>query len=237
MLARIFKAAGGVAPSAAELGAASLAGFDALPGDGSDDLDDGPGAAQAPEYTPWSLTQVLPVGLLDRAAEDPSDVEARDEILRLVRDICVVESPIARRRLIVKVARSFNVERVTGERVAQVARVVGDDIGYVDRYGFVWPDEKTAKAPMVFRRNSLNYLGSIADIHPRELAALLEHVRTTSPAWTSAEDQFLAALDLLSSTRRSLTPGMRSALKRAAALEGGVAGASARRRNRHSATR
>lgn len=79
--------------------------------------------------------------------------------------------------------------------------------------GRAWP----AREPVRYRRNVLDHVNGIEQIHPRELVSLLAEIRAASPAWMSKDDLFRKALDRLSIKRRQLTMPVRATLD--AALE------------------
>ncbi|MDO5064416.1 MAG: DUF4011 domain-containing protein, partial [Actinomyces bowdenii] len=165
-----------------------------------------PSTARAPEYTPWQRTQVLPRETLDRAmAGARPDPEARAEVVRVARQICAVESPLAFRRLAVHVCRAFGLTRTAASREQGLRRALGSAFAYIDQEDFVWVSVASAGEPVRYRRNALDHVEGIEQIHPRELVSLLSEIRSASPAWISKEDLFRKALDRLSRKRRRLT--------------------------------
>nr|WP_306814188.1 AAA domain-containing protein [Actinomyces bowdenii] len=177
-----------------------------------------PSATRAPEYTPWRRTQVLPREILDRAAgEAHPDPEARAEVVRVARQICAVESPLAFHRLAVHICRAFGLTRTVASREQGLRRALGSAFAYIDQEDFVWVSMASAGEPVRYRRNALDHVEGIEQIHPRELVSLLSEIRSASPAWISKEDLFRKALDRLSRKRRRLTERVWTAMD--AALE------------------
>ncbi|WP_243896159.1 DUF4011 domain-containing protein [Actinomyces bowdenii] len=177
-----------------------------------------PRATRAPEYTPWRRTQVLPRETLDRAvAGARPDPEARAEVVRVARQICAVESPLAFHRLAVHLCRAFGLTRTVASREQGLRRALGSAFAYIDQEDFVWVSMASAGEPVRYRRNALDHVEGIEQIHPRELVSLLSEIRSASPAWISKEDLFRKALDRLSSKRRRLTERVWAAMD--AALE------------------
>ncbi|MDO4242887.1 MAG: AAA domain-containing protein [Actinomyces sp.] len=167
------------------------------------------------DYNPWMPGGVHPTDVLNRAS---TDEEARRQVIKVAREVCELESPIARRRLIVKVCRAFGVSRTTANRERAVREVLGEAFAYVDQHDFVWRsmDDRAVAPP--YRRHALDHVDSIAEIHPEELTALMADVRAVSPEWCSAEELCERALRRLSAKKRKLSArGVRDAL--VAALE------------------
>ncbi|VEG28382.1 DUF3320 domain-containing protein [Actinomyces howellii] len=154
------------------------------------------------DYRPWLPGGVLPTEVLNRAS---TDEDARRQVIEVARAVCDVESPIARRRLIVKVCRAFGVSRTTANRERAVREVLGEAFAYVDRYDFVWRSIDSRSIAPPYRRNALDHVDSIAEIHPEELTALMAEVRAGSPEWYSTEELCGRALRRLSTRRRKLS--------------------------------
>ncbi|OLO92392.1 DNA helicase [Actinomyces naeslundii] len=233
VVARLVKTAGGhwaqQTPSTAALesertgqteDAASLTDDDAKV-DARDAADVG-GEALAPasgprtpgeEYTAWSPAGVRPLEILDRAGTDP---EAKKVLVEVATTICQVEAPIARRRLYVKISRAFGLSRTVKSREESIRTALGEAFAYFDEDGFVWTSREAALAAPTYRRNALDHVDSIQDIHPRELVGLMAQARARNPEWASREDLFTWALKRLSAKNRSLgARGVSEALTRA----------------------
>ena len=233
VVARLVKVAGGhwaqQTPSTAALesertgqteDAASLTDDDAKV-DARDAADVG-GEALAPasgprtpgeEYTAWSPAGVRPLEILDRAGTDP---EAKKVLVEVATTICQVEAPIARRRLYVKISRAFGLSRTVKSREESIRTALGEAFAYFDEDGFVWTSREAALAAPTYRRNALDHVDSIQEIHPRELVGLMAQARARNPEWASREDLFAWALKRLSAKNRSLgARGVSEALTRA----------------------
>ena len=194
---------------------------DGAQADTRDDADAG-GEALAPasgprtpgeEYTAWSPAGVRPLEILDRAGTDP---EARKVLVEVATAICQVEAPIARRRLYVKISRAFGLSRTVKSREESIRAALGEAFAYFDEDGFVWACRDDALAAPTYRRNALDHVDSIEEIHPRELMGLMAQARAKNPEWVSREDLFTWALKRLSAKKRSLgARGVSEALTRA----------------------
>ena len=189
--------------------------------DARDDADVG-GEAMAPasgprtsgeEYTAWSPAGVRPLEILDRAG---TDAEARKVLIEVATTICQVEAPIARRRLYVKISRAFGLSRTVKSREESIRAALGEAFAYFDEDGFVWASRDDALAAPSYRRNALDHVDSIEEIHPRELVGLMAQARAKNPEWASREDLLTWALKRLSVRNRSLgARGVSEALTRA----------------------
>ena len=187
-----------------------------------DSADTGGGDVMAPapgprapggEYTAWSPAGVRPLEILDRAVTDP---EARKVLVEVATAICQVEAPIARRRLYVKISRAFGLSRTVKSREESIRVALGEAFAYFDEDGFVWACRDDALAAPTYRRNALDHVDSIEEIHPRELMGLMAQARAKNPEWVSREDLFTWALKRLSAKKRSLgARGVSEALTRA----------------------
>ena len=200
--------------------AASLTDDDSKPGAwGAADLDEealvpasGP-RAPGEEYTAWSPAGVRPLEILDRAGTDP---EAKKVLVEVATTICQVEAPIARHRLYVKISRAFGLSRTVKSREESIRTALGEAFAYFDEDGFVWTSREAALAAPTYRRNALDHVDSIQEIHPRELVGLMAQARARNPEWASREDLFTWALKRLSAKNRSLgARGVSEALTRA----------------------
>ena len=233
VVARLVKAAGGhwaqQTPSTTVLesgrtgraeDAASLTDDDSKPGAwGAADLGEealvpasGP-RAPGEEYTAWSPAGVRPLEILDRAGTDP---EAKKVLVEVATTICQVEAPIARHRLYVKISRAFGLSRTVKSREESIRTALGEAFAYFDEDGFVWTSREAALAAPTYRRNALDHVDSIQEIHPRELVGLMAQARARNPEWASREDLFTWALKRLSAKNRSLgARGVSEALTRA----------------------
>ena len=233
VVARLVKAAGGhwaqQTPSTTVLesgwtgraeDAASLTDDDSKPGAwGAADLGEealvpasGP-RAPGEEYTAWSPAGVRPLEILDRAGTDP---EAKKVLVEVATTICQVEAPIARHRLYVKISRAFGLSRTVKSREESIRTALGEAFAYFDEDGFVWTSREAALAAPTYRRNALDHVDSIQEIHPRELVGLMAQARAKNPEWASREDLFTWALKRLSARNRSLgARGVSEALTRA----------------------
>ena len=239
VVARLVKAAGGhwaqQTPSTTVLesgrtgraeDAASLTDDDSKPGAwGAADLGEealvpasGP-RAPGEEYTAWSPAGVRPLEILDRAGTDP---EAKKVLVEVATTICQVEAPIARRRLYVKISRAFGLSRTVKSREESIRAALGEAFAYFDEDGFVWASRDDALAAPSYRRNALDHVDSIEEIHPRELMGLMAQACAKNPEWASQEDLFRWALKRLSAKNRSLgARGVAEALTKALkAVEG-----------------
>lgn len=189
--------------------------------DARDDADVG-GETMAPasgprtsgeEYTAWSPAGVRPLEILDRAG---TDAEARKVLIEVATTICQVEAPIARRRLYVKISRAFGLSRTVKSREESIRAALGEAFAYFDEDGFVWASRDDALAAPSYRRNALDHVDSIEEIHPRELVGLMAQARAKNPEWASREDLLTWALKRLSVRNRSLgARGVSEALTRA----------------------
>lgn len=169
--------------------------------------------APGEEYTAWSPAGVRPLEILDRAGTDP---EAKKVLVEVATTICQVEAPISRRRLYVKISRAFGLSRTVKSREESIRTALGEAFAYFDEDGFVWACRDDALAAPTYRRNALDHVGSIQEIHPRELAGLMAQARAKNPEWASREDLFTWALKRLSARNRSLgARGVAEALTRA----------------------
>ena len=233
VVARLVKAAGGhwaqQTPSTTVLesgrtgraeDAASLTDDDSKPGAwGAADLGEealvpasGP-RAPGEEYTAWSPAGVRPLEILDRAGTDP---EAKKVLVEVATTICQVEAPIARHRLYVKISRAFGLSRTVKSREESIRTALGEAFAYFDEDGFVWTSREAALAAPTYRRNALDHVDSIQEIHPRELVGLMAQARARNPEWASREDLFAWALKRLSAKNRSLgARGVSESLTRA----------------------
>ena len=165
------------------------------------------------EYTAWSPAGVRPLEILDRARTDP---EAKKVLVEVATTICQVEAPIARRRLYVKISRAFGLSRTVKSREESIRTALGEAFAYFDEDGFVWTSREAALAAPTYRRNALDHVDSIQEIHPRELVGLMAQARARNPEWASREDLFTWALKRLSAKNRSLgARGVSDALTRA----------------------
>ena len=181
---------------------------------GGDAMAPAPGPrAPGGEYTAWSPAGVRPLEILDRAGTDP---EARKVLVEVATAICQVEAPIARRRLYVKISRAFGLSRTVKSREESIRVALGEAFAYFDEDGFVWACRDDALAAPTYRRNALDHVDSIEEIHPRELVGLMAQARAKNPEWVSREDLFTWALKRLSAKKRSLgARGVSEALTRA----------------------
>ena len=162
----------------------------------------------------WQPEGELDAGLLERAESDPG---ARARLVEIARAICDVESPLTRHRLVTTMSRALG-DGDDPSREETIRRILGDDFAYIDERDFVWRTRDAALVPASYRRGALDHVGSIEEIHPRELTALMAEVRATSPEWSSVEELCTEALARLSTSKRPLsTPGVLPALT--AALE------------------
>ena len=194
---------------------------DGVQADARDGADVG-GEAMAPasgprtsgeEYTAWSPAGVRPLEILDRAG---TDAEARKVLIEVATTICQVEAPIARRRLYVKISRAFGLSRTVKSREESIRAALGEAFAYFDEDGFVWASRDDALAAPSYRRNALDHVDSIEEIHPRELVGLMAQARAKNPEWASREDLLTWALKRLSVRNRSLgARGVSEALTRA----------------------
>ena len=207
----------GAAPAAPPAGAGSAVGTTPATA-GPDAL--GPASAHAapagrvPEYVAWRRTQVRPRKVLDRAEAGPGqDPQARAEVIRVAKEICAVESPLRYPRLVRKVCWAFDLSPVFASRERKVRRILGSAFAYVDEEDFVWASMDSVRTAPPWRRNALDHVERIEDIHPRELVALMAQVRSASPAWISKDDLFLEVLKRLSTKKRRLTPSRREHLE------------------------
>ena len=165
------------------------------------------------EYTAWSPAGVRPLEILNRAGTDP---EAKKVLVEVATTICQVEAPIARRRLYVKISRAFGLSRTVKSREESIRMALGEAFAYFDEDGFVWTSREAALAAPTYRRNALDHVDSIQEIHPRELVGLMAQARAKNPEWASREDLFTWALKRLSARNRSLgARGVSEALTRA----------------------
>ena len=207
----------GAAPAAPPAGAGSAVGTTPATA-GPDAL--GPASAHAapagrvPEYVAWRRTQVRPRKVLDRAEAGPGqDPQARAEVIRVAKEICAVESPLSYPRLVRKICWAFDLSPVFASRERKVRRILGSAFAYVDEEDFVWASMDSVRTAPPWRRNALDHVERIEDIHPRELMALMSQVRSASPAWISKDDLFLEVLKRLSTKKRKLTPSRREHLE------------------------
>ena len=165
------------------------------------------------EYTAWSPAGVRPLEILNRAGTDP---EAKKVLVEVATTICQVEAPIARRRLYVKISRAFGLSRTVKSREESIRAALGEAFAYFDEDGFVWASRDDALAAPSYRRNALDHVDSIEEIHPRELVGLMAQARAKNPEWASREDLLTWALKRLSVRNRSLgARGVSEALTRA----------------------
>ena len=169
-------------------------------------------------YRQWRPAGELPVEILDRAANN--DEVARARVVEVARSICDVESPIARHRLIVKVCSAFGLSRPSASQEARVRDLLGDSFAYIDECDFVWRSRDAMQVAAPYRLKALDHVGSIAEIHPRELVALMADVRAGSPEWSSPDELYQRALRRLSGRRwkwrlsaRGILPALEAALK------------------------
>ena len=181
---------------------------------GGDALSLAPGPrAPGEEYTAWSPAGVRPLEILDRAGTDP---EAKKVLVEVATAICQVEAPISRRRLYVKISRAFGLSRTVKSREESIRAALREAFAYFDEDGFVWACRDDALAAPTYRRNALDHVDSIEEIHPRELVGLMAQARARNPEWVSREDLFTWALKRLSARKRSLgARGVSAALTRA----------------------
>ena len=169
--------------------------------------------ASGEEYTAWSPAGVRPLEILDRAG---TDAEARKVLIEVATTICQVEAPIARRRLYVKISRAFGLSRTVKSREESIRAALGEAFAYFDEDGFVWASRDDALAAPSYRRNALDHVDSIEEIHPRELMGLMAQACAKNPEWASQEDLFRWALKRLSAKNRSLgARGVAEALTKA----------------------
>ena len=169
--------------------------------------------APGEEYTAWTPAGVRPLEILDRASTDP---EARKVLVEVATTICQVEAPIARHRLYVKISRAFGLSRTVKSREESIRAALGEAFAYFDEDGFVWACRDDALAAPAYRRNALDHVGSIQEIHPRELVGLMAQACAKNPEWASQEDLFRWALKRLSAKNRSLgARGVAEALTKA----------------------
>ena len=169
--------------------------------------------APGEEYTAWTPAGVRPLEILDRASTDP---EARKVLVEVATAICQVEAPISKHRLYVKISRAFGLSRTVKSREESIRAALGEAFAYFDEDGFVWACRDDALAAPIYRRNALDHVDSIEEIHPRELMGLMAQARAKNPEWVSQEDLFTWALKRLSAKKRSLgARGVSEALTRA----------------------
>ena len=147
------------------------------------------------EYVSWQPDGQIPVEVLDSAG---GDERARAQVVGVVRAVCDVEAPMTRDRLRGAVLRAFGVDRASHGREEAVEALLDEGVVHTDECGFVWRHEDAARLPVSFRRNALDHVGSIEEIHPRELMALMAQVRASEPERSSSEDLCVAALRRLS---------------------------------------
>ena len=169
-------------------------------------------------YRQWRPAGEFPVEILDRAANN--DEVARARVVEVARSICDVESPIARHRLIVKFCSAFGLSRPSASQEARVRDLLGDSFAYIDECDFVWRSRDAMQVAAPYRLKALDHVGSIAEIHPRELVALMADVRAGSPEWSSPDELYQRALRRLSGRRwkwrlsaRGILPALEAALK------------------------
>ncbi|WP_244963336.1 DUF3320 domain-containing protein [Actinomyces trachealis] len=179
------------------------------------------GSLEDTGYRSWQPEGVHPREVLDRAGTDP---QAHDQLVEVARAICDVEAPLTMHRLVVKLCRAHGLSRTTTSREAAVRKALGESFAYVDEFQFVWRTYDSWLLPVSFRRNALDHVDSIEEIHPRELTALMAQVRERSPEWSSAEELCERGLRLLSARRRQLSargvlPALTEALKQAEAAD------------------
>ena len=153
------------------------------------------------DYRAWRPEGVRPRSILDAAIEDE---EAASQVKEVAKAICAQEGPISWHRLIVAICRAFGLSRTTAGREAKVRQVLGETFAYPDGEGFVWRSLEACRLPAGYRRNALDHVGSIEEIHPRELDALMRDVRGGMPEWSSSEELCRVALGRLSTKKRSL---------------------------------
>ncbi|WP_229657813.1 DUF3320 domain-containing protein [Actinomyces gaoshouyii] len=153
------------------------------------------------DYQEWRPEGVRPRSILDAAIEDE---EAASQVKEVAKAICAQEGPISWHRLIVAVCRAFGLSRTTAGREEKVRQVLGESFAYPDGEGFVWRSLEAYRLPTGYRRNALDHVGSIEEIHPRELDALMRDVRGGIPEWSSSEEVCRVALRKLSVKKRSL---------------------------------
>ena len=169
--------------------------------------------APGEEYTAWTPAGVRPLEILDRAGTDP---EARKVLVEVATAICQVEAPISKHRLYVKISRAFGLSRTVKSREESIRAALGEAFAYFDEDGFVWACRDDALAAPTYRRNALDHVGSIQEIHPRELVGLMAQACAKNPEWASQEDLFRWALKRLSAKNRSLgARGVAEALTKA----------------------
>lgn len=173
----------------------------------------------ATEYRPWPAEALHPVSELDRAC---TDEDARAKVIDIARSICGVEAPLTRHRLIVKICRTFSLQRTTASREASVRRILGEAFAYIDECDFVWRSMDSRRIAPAYRRNALDHVDSISEIHPDELTALMAEILADSPGQLSKEELCLKALRRLSAKKRKLSargvlPALSEALERAQA--------------------
>ena len=169
--------------------------------------------APGEEYTAWTPAGVRPLEILDRAS---TDAEARKVLVEVATAICQVEAPISKHRLYVKISRAFGLSRTVKSREESIRAALGEAFAYFDEDGFVWACRDDALAAPTYRRNALDHVGSIQEIHPRELVGLMAQACAKNPEWASQEDLFRWALKRLSAKNRSLgARGVAEALTKA----------------------
>ena len=121
-----------------------------------------------------------------------------------------------RSRLYVKSSRAFGLSRTVKSREESIRAALGEAFAYFDEDGFVWASRDDALAAPSYRRNALDHVDSIEEIHPRELVGLMAQARAKNPEWASREDLLTWALKRLSVRNRSLgARGVSEALTRA----------------------
>ena len=176
-------------------------GWDLAPVDGETMAPAAGPRAPGQEYTAWSPAGVRPLEILNRAGTDP---EAKKVLVEVATTICQVEAPISRRRLYVKISRAFGLSRTVQSREESIRTALGEAFAYFDEDGFVWATRDDALAAPTYRRNALDHVDSIQEIHPRELVGLMAQARAKNPEWASREDLLTWALKRLSARNRSL---------------------------------
>ncbi|WP_366180774.1 DUF3320 domain-containing protein [Actinomyces timonensis] len=195
------------APEAHELAAAAARAEGAAPGaSGAARPAPVSGRQTSRDYQAWRPEGVRPRSILDAALVDE---EAASQVKEVAKAICAQEGPISWHRLIVTICRAFDLSRTTASREAKVRQVLGETFAYPDEEGFVWRSLEAHRLPVNYRRNALDHVGAIEEIHPRELDALMRDVLMPNAPegmreWSSSEELCRAALRRLSAKKRSL---------------------------------
>ncbi len=165
-----------------------------------------------PAYDPWVPVRLGDPEVLDSVARKAN----KDRVRAAATEIVEFEGPIHMDRLIVLIAHSFDVPRLTTKRWQKVERQVRQLGLHLDADKFLWPSNLDPKTWTEFRPNDSDAGREFLHISPVEIANARCLIRRRSPE-LNLEGLDVATLRTFGRKRR--TRSVTTHLARAAAVE------------------